>query len=138
MQTFLPYPDFQKTAICLDYKRLGKQRVEAYQLYKSLTEKNYSWTKHPASKMWKNYEAALLDYAIIITKEWINRGYKDTMLPRFLELRKHYSSVTPNPAWLDNKDFHSSHRSNLLRKNYDYYSKFGWKEPTNLSYVWIK
>ena len=29
MQTFLPYSDFIKTARCLDYKRLGKQRVEA-------------------------------------------------------------------------------------------------------------
>ena len=28
MQTFLPYKDFGKTAKCLDYRRLGKQRVE--------------------------------------------------------------------------------------------------------------
>ncbi len=29
MQTFLPYTDFKQSARCLDYKRLGKQRLEA-------------------------------------------------------------------------------------------------------------
>ena len=33
MQTFLQYPDFEKTFKCLDYRRLGKQRVEAMQIY---------------------------------------------------------------------------------------------------------
>ena len=32
MQTFLPHRDFEQSAKCLDMKRLGKQRVEAYQL----------------------------------------------------------------------------------------------------------
>ena len=32
MQTFLPYPDMIKSAKALDYKRLGKQRVEAKQI----------------------------------------------------------------------------------------------------------
>jgi hypothetical protein len=27
MQTFLPYPSFVKSAKCLDYRRLGKQRA---------------------------------------------------------------------------------------------------------------
>lgn len=36
MQTFLPYPDFKKSASCLDNKRLGKQRVEAWQIYSTL------------------------------------------------------------------------------------------------------
>ena len=33
MQTFLPYQNFIKSAKCLDYKRLGKQRVEALQIH---------------------------------------------------------------------------------------------------------
>ena len=39
MQTFLPYPDFQLSAECLDYKRLGKQRLEAFQLLVALEDK---------------------------------------------------------------------------------------------------
>jgi len=34
------------------------------------------------------------------------------------------------------KEIHASHRSNLLRKNFEFYSKFGWKEPDNLPYIW--
>ena len=36
MQTFLPFPDFKMSAQVLDYKRLGKQRVEALQILKTL------------------------------------------------------------------------------------------------------
>ena len=40
------------------------------------------------------------------------------------------------PYWLGKESFHSSHRANLLRKDYEYYSKFGWKENPELPYVW--
>ena len=36
MQTFLPYSNFQKTAEVLDYRRLGKQRVEGMQIIKTI------------------------------------------------------------------------------------------------------
>ena len=39
MQTFLPYPDFQISASVLDYRRLGKQRVECKQLLTALQHK---------------------------------------------------------------------------------------------------
>ena len=38
MQTFLPYPDFAKSAMCLDNKRLGKQRIECLQILKALND----------------------------------------------------------------------------------------------------
>jgi hypothetical protein len=40
------------------------------------------------------------------------------------------------PPWLGNESFHASHRSNLLRKDFDYYSQFKWTEPTTLPYIW--
>lgn len=36
MQTFLPYADFSMSAKCLDYRRLGKQRVEAMQILNAI------------------------------------------------------------------------------------------------------
>jgi hypothetical protein len=36
MQTFLPYPNFKKSLQILDYRRLGKQRLEAYQIIRIL------------------------------------------------------------------------------------------------------
>jgi hypothetical protein len=38
MQTFLPYEDFTLSAQVLDYRRLGKQRVEALQIYNVLVD----------------------------------------------------------------------------------------------------
>lgn len=38
MQTFLPYEDYEESAKSLDYRRLGKQRVETYQLLKVLAD----------------------------------------------------------------------------------------------------
>lgn len=63
MQTFLPYPDFSQTARCLDYRRLGKQRVEAMQLWKG------QWPNHPASKMWRGHEDWLALYYLEISRE---------------------------------------------------------------------
>jgi hypothetical protein len=37
---------------------------------------------------------------------------------------------------LGDEAFHASHRSNLLRKDRDYYGAFGWTEPDDLPYVW--
>jgi hypothetical protein len=40
------------------------------------------------------------------------------------------------PFWLGNEKFHASHRSNLLRKDFKFYSQYGWQEENNLPYIW--
>jgi len=137
MQTFLPYADFRASAECLDNKRLGKQRVEVLQIYKALTVKEYGWKHHPIVKMWKDYEGALLCYGMIMCNEWRSRGFKDSLLEPFqFELAKQLHVILP--YWLGNKQLHSSHRSNLLRKDPLFYGKYNWREGANLPYVWIK
>lgn len=32
----------------------------------------------------------------------------------------------------------SAHRSNLLKKDYAFYSEYGWTEPLDLPYIWPK
>jgi len=137
MQTFLPYSDFIKTAKCLDYRRLGKQRVEAWQIYQAITNSNYGWQNHPIVNMWRGFEQALLRYGMSICEEWKIRNYKDNMLKLFVG-NYDINKDVGNPIWIGNKQFHASHRSNLLRKDKKYYGKFNWKEPDNLPYVWIK
>lgn len=119
-------------------KRLGKQRSETFQIYKALTVPDYRWKNHPIVKMWKGYENALLKYGMEICLEWRRRGYKDIMYLRFLAELYCRNFDIKYPKWLGNKDFHAGMRSNLLRKNYKYYSQFGWTEPNNLPYVWLK
>ena len=137
MQTFLPYSDFIKTAKCLDYRRLGKQRVEAWQIYQAITNSNYGWQNHPIVNMWRGFEQVLLRYGMAICEEWKIRNYKDNMLKLFVG-NYDINKDVGNPIWIGNKQFHASHRSNLLRKDKEYYGKFNWKEHDNLPYVWIK
>lgn len=131
MQTFLPYPDFVASAKCLDRQRLGKQRVEAKQILNTLLHGG-GWKHHPAVKMWKGYEAALAEYGFVICSEWINRGYRDSLLLFFHSKRSQFTL----PFWLGYEEFHASHRSNLLRKDLEYYSQFHWKEGPGLPYLW--
>lgn len=137
MQTFLPYPDFKKSAEILDYRRLGKQRVESWQILDTLLSNKKAWSNHPAVLMWKGSELALCLYSIEICKAWRKRGYKDTMLPRFENLIDNLPK-TKDPYWLGDSKFHASHRSNLLRKDPAFYGILNWSEPNNLEYVWPK
>ena len=64
MQTFLPTSDFRESARLLDYKRLGKQRVEGMQLLNAM-QPDYDkkgWLKHPAKIMWEGHEDMLRKY----------------------------------------------------------------------------
>lgn len=129
MQTFLPYPDFCRSLSCLDSRRLGKQRVEAMQILNTLLRGTKAWSNHPAVLMWKGYEAALAEYMNIAILEWVHRGYHNTMSEASL------GKVTL-PWWLGWPQFHASHRSNLLRKDYTFYRKYGWREEPNKEYTW--
>jgi hypothetical protein len=130
MQTFLPYADFEQTAKCLDWRRCGKQRVEAMQVLKAI-DGTGGWAKHPACAMWRGYEDALKLYANVVIREWIGRGYNNNMslydVPSDIIL----------PPWLGNEDFHSTHRARLLFKDQEHYGQFGWTEtPCDQGYLW--
>lgn len=136
MQTFLPYPDFAQSAACLDNRRLGKQRVEAKQIYLALTQPGYGWQNHPAVRMWRGCDALLATYGMTICLAWRERGFKDTLLYFFSPIHARGSVLDPKPPWLGSDTFHASHRSNLLRKDPIWYGRFGWTEPPDLPYVW--
>jgi hypothetical protein len=132
MQTFLPYPNFQESVRILDYRRLGKQRVETFQVLNILLDRTPTkgWRNHPVTLMWAGYEPALQLYQNYTIQEWVNRGYKNTML-----LEKINEKVISMPPWFGLEEFHRSHRSNLLRKDYKYYSQY-FDEDINLPYYW--
>jgi hypothetical protein len=146
MQTFLPYSSFTKSASVLDNLRLGKQRVEVLQILHSLIL-NKGWIHHPAVRMWKGYEKSLSEYGIAICKEWISRGFKDNCLVQLQTINQLLGGYiifdevnkicrTEKPKWFGNEQFHSSHKSNLLRKFPEWYDKYGWTESNDLPYYW--
>ena len=130
MQTFLPYADFNKTAQALDQARLGKQRVEAMQIYNIVSGKRTTggWLNHPAVNMWRKYPDALALYHNTIIREWINRGFNNNM--KLLPV-----GAVVYPFWLGG-NIPATHRSNLLRKAPDHYTQFNWSEPDDLDYIW--
>jgi hypothetical protein len=146
MITFLPYPNFEKTAIVLDSKRLGKMRVESAQILRTLgiegvllsppkprdANKKQAWINHPAVRMWVGHEKCLQYYYDVISDEWKRRGYKHNM--GFF----HVLGKIIYPPWFRNERFHSSHRAALLYKNYEWYKQFDWKETPKIDYIWPK
>jgi hypothetical protein len=132
MQTFLPYADFNKSFKSLDYRRLGKQRVEAYQILNVLLGRTQTrgWRNHPATKMWSGYENALKLYLNMCIDEWVARGYNNNM--------KHekITGEVVMPPWMGNKCFHLSHRSNLVRKLPEHYGSFWPRVTPDLPYLW--
>lgn len=127
MQTFLPYSDFVASARVLDYRRLGKQRIEARQILTALSDPEYGWQNHPAVKMWRGYVEALKAYFNAISREWVERGYQHNL--GFFVVEDYEL-----PVWLGNEEFHYSHRSKLYQKNPNYY--FGWTGIAVVDYVW--
>lgn len=107
MQTFLPLPpkrldtpvrysadavitwSYEDTFKLLDRQRLGKQRVEALQIYQSLTGSGTVWANHPISKMWKDNKIGLLKYGLECCLEWKGRGYTDNIAHRFIKYIDH-------------------------------------------------
>lgn len=135
MQTFLPYKSFKQSLASLDYRRLGKQRVEAMQLINSTIklergEPVKGWVNHPARIMWVGYLDALKVYHNLAIKEWISRGYKNNML---------LYSIPGNvrfPHWLGDERIHLSHKSNLIRKMPDHYGLLWPDVPPDIPYFW--
>lgn len=133
MQTFLPYPSFADSARVLDRARLGKQRVEALQVLRAVTIPTYGWRNHPAAKMWRGHVPALAEYALAMTDEWIAQGHADTVRPQLLEF---VGEPVVMPPWLGDPALHLSHRSNLVRKDPEFYRPLFPDVPDDLPYVW--
>jgi hypothetical protein len=104
-------------------------------------EKNkIPWENHPAVRMWRGYEIALAYYGATMCREWIKRGFKDTILDFFVHK---YPPLMPDssgvlgisqeyyPEWMKNiqvvYDFCYSHRANLMRKDPVFYGKYNWE-----------
>lgn len=141
MQTFLPSANYTETAKILDYRRLGKQRVECKQILLAMSKPSGGWVNHPATKMWRGHEVELCRYGLIMCREWQGRGYRDSLESFFADALDQYESdgraeYSRPPAWLGEEAVHASHRSNLLRKDPVFYSRFGWQESPDLPYVW--
>ena len=130
MQTFLPCPSFSLSAEVLDSQRLGKQRVECQQILNAIYRPNYGWQNHPAVNMWRDYPDALMHYANVIIREWIKRGYRNTM-----RIYRPQEQCTM-PPWFGDDRVHESHKRNLIRKVPEYYGSLWPELQPQEGYYW--
>ena len=129
MQTFLPFSDFAETAAVLDVRRLGKQRVEVLQILRALTFTDYGWRTHPAVTMWVGHTPALVTYGAVVTQQWREAGFADTVLPQLLEFlgpealrtQEELRATGRLPPWVGWDPLHRSHQSALIRKDPEHY-----------------
>ena len=154
MQTFVPSDDLEIISWSLDRQRLGKQRVESYQILNTLghierndlyitdkrgVKRKRGWLNHPAILMWRGHEWFLCLYSEAICKEWIERGYKDTMLERFEGWTDQHPNAHKNaPVWWGDELVHMSHRSKLLEKDYEHYKDYFPFDEAGMDYYWPK
>ncbi len=147
MQTFLPYADFERSALVLDQQRLGKQRVETLQIVRALTRPDYGWQHHPAVLMWKGFEEALGRYGYVCCEVWTRLGFSDTCaLTIATDLRTagittvrtqpELAAAAALPSWLGDEAMHRSHQSALVRKDREHYRSLFPDVPDDLDYVW--
>ncbi len=123
VQTFLPYPDLRASSVVLDDRRLGKQRVETFQILRALTFETYAWRNHPAVRMWRGFVPGLVRYGRENCREWVRRGYADTLADKFLEWSDGVEPDDPPlPPWFGWEPLHRSHRFALLRKEPEWYA----------------
>jgi hypothetical protein len=128
MITFCPQTNFDAIASCLDNKRLGGQRNEAWSILKWLRNpvryKNFVAAGYCA--MWKGYEPALVAYCNAMLVEWARRGKKNDLLKpyqndkeRNLVQEKDYEM----PPWWGNEELHDYHKHALVAKLPEHYKK---------------
>lgn len=148
VNTFLPYASFRRSARTLDNARLNRQRTEVTWIMNALTNGG-GYRHHPATKMWAGREVALVCYGMACCDEWIRRGKVDNLRPVMESYFPGMEYMSPKlcaslgelPWWFGWRQFHLSHRSNLLRKKAEHYGPIFLREwpyalTPKLPYVW--
>lgn len=138
MQIFLPFPDLVKSLKALDNVRLGKQRVEAFQLFLAyhkkyvLKQEKVAWTEHIVFRMLFSDNYCYLDflkhYIVLCCREYGSRKsektgkyFQNTKMDENiktynLQLTAQQIENLQYPFWFGNQSFHDSHKAMLFHK----------------------
>ncbi|GGS12171.1 MSMEG_6728 family protein [Streptomyces sp. MBT70] len=118
-QAFLPDSDFRRSALLLDRRRLGKQRVEALRALRGLTVPGYGRRRHPAVRMRCGYEEALVRYGLEICRVWREQGSQDNCATSLVTRRRRHpprcSRARPGRSPVRGTAVHRGHQSALVR-----------------------
>lgn len=162
VNTFITSLYLPNTFKKLDFRRLGKQRLEAKQLIDILKMidngedvSNVGFSSHPVTQMWIGYTNALKAYYNLCLQEWIDRGYNNTMKKydidetKFINREVKFDGIKTTfisedteysfPPFASFKPFILTHKAALYKKDPNFYAGFlnDELEPyVNLGYLW--
>ena len=136
MQTFMPGGlDFDESAQALDVKRLNKQGLESYQIFRVNAGLTKGWKNHPACLMWKGHESTLLEYTEAIYREIAKRGYKTDLLEKIHDVYHSHFKQSPAPIWLGENRLKVTHRGRLHIKSPEQYPQYQPESENYTDYV---
>lgn len=126
MQIFFPLNTAEASVRCLDNKRLVNQILRECK-----TLINGGWSNHPVSKLWAGYEIGLCCYALDGIQELRHRGLASDTIDdheSWWSGRLAYYCSQPGakvgiPDLVYEPEFQLAHRSNLLAKDFEWYSR---------------
>lgn len=134
MNSFLPWPDYNRSAQSLDRRRLGKQRVEVLQMLKAINGETKGWVNHPCTIMWEDYPGALVLYGVAVCDQWTSLGFDDTCKDQILQYSD--SATSSYPWWFGDDYLHQTHRAMLFYKDSIAYASFDGTFPKNIFDYW--
>lgn len=119
IEIYLPYEDFQKSLECMDVRTLGNQRIESFQLIKTLVwdEPKTSYSS-PVEELWKNHTIALVKYYNMSVDLWKEKGFKNTF-PKITNFK--FPEEISLPECIGNSNFHRAYQIQLLKENRKHY-----------------
>jgi hypothetical protein len=103
---------------------------KSYEKFKQLVNKR-GWRNHVAVKQWKDFSEELKLYYNCMIEEWVKRKYKNNMTKEPIDDEK-----LKIPPFLQNELFIKYHKENLIRKDVDFYKKFGDDLIAKDGYMW--
>jgi hypothetical protein len=144
VQTFMPMISYRASADALDNVRQNNQINECKAIFMTLAGLSDAWSNHPATRMWKGHELALLAYGGTVAAAYRDRkglAYEKRQAWFFEMSKEHKSKFSARsvlvPPWVGDLNFHRSHRSSLLSKDPEYYGDKGWGDiPDRMPLLW--
>lgn len=134
--TLFPNIGFFKSLRPLDDARLGKQRQDALKILKGVMgEEEVPY--HLSQDAWYGYEYTLGIYGMSACSVWQQeRNNRDSLAFRIHEILEAVPHETDMPPWMEDLNFHRSHRSYLIRKRPAHYAPMWPNTPENMPILW--
>lgn len=142
MQTYLPLPELEGSFLCLDDLTLRQQCLDAVRLLDCLVGYDPCWTRHPAFRMWYGFEQMLCCYAHMAHDFHLRRLTTHSqlfswfMLQETVRRRPDLMGTPAVPPWWNDRRLHTSHQSNLVRKNPAHYGPIFPKTKPSPVWCW--